>query len=140
MIFKILKEAKQSAPNAASRNGVTDGFFDIVNPQGGGGTLHKFGQGCSFEDIFRLPKKITGFRFQTQKITAFLVPKTNVISVLQLRCVVSFQYENNQLSSQKISKRVSGNLFLGSNSVVSFLSNPKNNANFQLTKKNNAYF
>ena len=25
--------------------------------RGGGGTLHKFGQGCSVEDIFRLPKK-----------------------------------------------------------------------------------
>ena len=49
---------------------------------GGGGTLHKFAQGCSFEDIFHLPQKITGFRFQT---TAFSVPKTNVILVLRLR-------------------------------------------------------
>ena len=50
-----------------------------------GGTLHKLGQGCSTEDGFRQPKKITGLRFQTHKITAFLVPKTNVILVLQLR-------------------------------------------------------
>ena len=40
MIFKVLKEVKQSAPNAASRKGVTDGFSDIVNPKrGGGGAL-----------------------------------------------------------------------------------------------------
>ena len=49
---------------------------------GGGGTLHKFGQGCSFVDIFRLPKKITGSKFQTQKMTAFFV---DVILVLQFR-------------------------------------------------------
>ena len=54
---------------------------------GGGGecTLHKFGQGCSADDIFRLPKKITGSRFQTQNMTAFLVPETNVILVLRFR-------------------------------------------------------
>ena len=42
---------------------------------------------------------------------------------------MSFQHktELNQLSSQKISKRVSGKLFLGSNFVVYFFSNPKNN-------------
>ena len=49
-----------------------------------GVTLHKFGQGCSFEDNFSLPQKITGFTFQAQKITVPLVPKTNVILVLQL--------------------------------------------------------
>ena len=32
-----------------------------------GGTLHKFRQGCSFEDIFGLPPKITGFNFKPQK-------------------------------------------------------------------------
>ena len=32
-----------------------------------GGTLHKFGQGCSVEDVFCLPLKITGFRFQPPK-------------------------------------------------------------------------
>ena len=52
---------------------------------GGGGTLHKFGQGCSFVDIFRLPKKITGSKFQTQKMTAFFVPEIDVILVLQFR-------------------------------------------------------
>ena len=36
-----------------------------------GGTLHKFGQGCSVEDIFRLPPKIIGFKFQP--------PKNNII-------------------------------------------------------------
>ena len=78
-----------------------------------GGTLHKFGQGCSFENIFSLPQKITGFKFktqkitghiiQTQKITALFVPKTDVFS---------FQYkiELNQHSSRKIRKRVSANL------------------------------
>ena len=50
-----------------------------------GGTLHKFRQGCSLEDIFRLPQKITGFRFQPPKITALLVPKTDAILVLRLR-------------------------------------------------------
>ena len=31
------------------------------------------------------PPKITGFKFQTPKITAFLVPKANVILVLLLK-------------------------------------------------------
>ena len=61
-----------------------------------------------FEDIFGLPKKkITGFKFQAQtEITAFLFEKTNIILVLQVRRVVSFEYkiELNQLSSQKIIK------------------------------------
>ena len=38
-------------------------FESNLFPQGGGGTLYKFGQRCSFEDIFRLPKEITGFKF-----------------------------------------------------------------------------
>ena len=51
-----------------------------------GGTLHKFGQGCSFEDIFGLPPKNNRLQISIpQKITAVLVPKTNVIFVLQLR-------------------------------------------------------
>ena len=39
------------------------------------------------------PKKITGFKFQPPKITAFFVPKINVSLVLQSRWVVSFQYK-----------------------------------------------
>ena len=34
---------------------------------GGGGTLHKFGQGCLFEDVFTPPPKITGFKCQPPK-------------------------------------------------------------------------
>ena len=48
-------------------------------------TLHKFGQGRLFEDIFGLPPKIAGFKFQPPKNNSILVPKANVILVLQLR-------------------------------------------------------
>ena len=51
-----------------------------------GGTLHKFGQGCSyFEDILSLPKNYRLQISNPQKITSFLVQNTNVILVLQLR-------------------------------------------------------
>ena len=33
----------------------------VIGPRGA--TRHKFGQGCPFVDIFRLPKKITGSKF-----------------------------------------------------------------------------
>ena len=38
-------------------------------------------------------KKITGHYSNLKRVTAFLVPKTNVILVLQLRWVVPFQYK-----------------------------------------------
>ena len=54
---------------------------------------------------------------------------------------MSFQYELSQLSLKKISKRVNGNLFLGSNSIVSFshqimqLAKKKHNALFFFNPK-----
>ena len=66
------------------------------------------------------PPKITGFRFQPQrnnrahistpKNNSIFVPKTNVIVSASIKMSrLSFQYkiESNQLSSQKISKRLS---------------------------------
>ena len=45
---------------------ITCGLLSVT-PPGGGGTLRKLGQGCSVEDIFSLPPKITGFKFQPPK-------------------------------------------------------------------------
>ena len=61
-----------------------------------GYTLHKFGPGCSFEVIFGLPKKNNKLQslnpkkwqathFKPKKVTAFLVPNSNIVLVLQLR-------------------------------------------------------
>ena len=56
-------------------------YTSVLCPVGvGEGILHKFGQGCSFEDIFGPSQKIPGFKFHSppppkkkKKITAFLL-------------------------------------------------------------------
>ena len=45
----------------------TEIFVKIKLPKAPGGHSDKFGQGCSFQDIFGLPKKITGSKFQPPK-------------------------------------------------------------------------